>query len=687
MKIDGKMVLICDCEGSMPLDGAGLATAFDGDAPTVHTQLCRRQLAAVRNALGDGAPLLIACTQEAPLFDELRAETNPETALSVTNIRERAGWSDEAAAATPKIAALLAEAALDIAPARALEIASRGVLLIYGRDETALEAAQRLAPRLDVTVLLRDPGDVAPPRVVEVPIFKGRIAAARGHFGAFELTIDDHASALPSSRAVLAFAAPRDGAISRCDLILDLTGDAALFPAADKRDGYVNPDPRDPAAVARALFDLADMVGDFEKPIYVDFSADLCAHGRNGKIGCTRCLDACPAGAIAPDGDHVAIDPMLCGGCGHCASVCPTGAAAHALPPGDAVYTRLRVLLSTYARAGGAAPLLLVHDSRHGEEMISLAARHGRGLPARVLPFALNEVTQVGFDLLAAALAHGAAQVRLLIGRRNRAEAETLAGQVAMIERVTGALGYGAGRVALIDEDDPVALADALHAVAPAAPIAASSFLPMGGKRMATLLALGHLHAEAPTPVDRVALDPGAPFGAVRVDIEGCTLCLSCVGACPTGALIDNPDRPMLRFREDACIQCGLCRVTCPEGVIALEPRIDFTAEAREAQVVHEEEPFACVRCGKPFGIRAAIERLTGQLADHPMFADDAAALERLRMCQDCRVVAHFADPQPMATRPRPPPRTTDDDLREREQAKARAMHERSKSNGGDTDG
>jgi ferredoxin len=60
----------------------------------------------------------------------------------------------------------------------------------------------------------------------------------------------------------------------------------------------------------------------------------------------------------------------------------------------------------------------------------------------------------------------------------------------------------------------------------------------------------------------------GAPFGAIELNVEGCTLCLACVSACPTGALSDNPERPMLRFTEDACVQCGLCKATCPEKVI-----------------------------------------------------------------------------------------------------------------------
>ena len=271
-------------------------------------QLCRAELERFRKLAAGGEPITVACTQEAPLFDEVAGEIKGAAELTFVNIRETAGWSKDAKAAGPKMAALIAAAAEPAPDVAFVPLTSEGVTLIYGKDEQAIEAANLLKEHLDVTVLIKPPGDVAPQRVTDFPVVKGTIRQAKGYLGAFELTVDDYAAPAPSSRGELSFGPARNGAASRCDIVIDLSGGAPLFPAADLRDGYLRADPGDPAAVLRAVLKARDLTGTFDKPRYITFTEDLCAHSRSKIVGCRRCLDLCPTGAIAPNGDHVAID-------------------------------------------------------------------------------------------------------------------------------------------------------------------------------------------------------------------------------------------------------------------------------------------------------------------------------------------------------------------------------------------
>jgi ferredoxin len=653
----------------MPLDGSAVQRGCRGAEVLTARQLCRAELEKFRAAAAGGEPLIVGCTQEAPLFSELASDAD----VTYANIRETAGWSKDADAAGPKMAALVAAAAEAVPQVPFVSLNSEGVILIYGRDEQAIEAGNLLKDHLDVTVLIKPPAQVTPPRATDFPVVKGAIRAAKGYLGAFELTVDGYAQPAPSSRGTLSFAAPRDGAVSRCDLVLDMSGDAALFTASDLRDGYLRADPGDPAAVLKAVLTARDLVGSFDKPRYVAFTEDLCAHSRSRIIGCTRCLDLCPTGAIAPAGDHVAIDAYICAGCGQCAAVCPTGAAAYALPPADALMRKLRALLTAYRDAGGREPpIVLIHDDTHGVPLIDALARFGDGLPAHVMPVAVNEVTQVGLEAIAAAFAYGAASMRLLLRAKPRHDVTGLRQTLALVQPILAGLGFGDNRVATIETDDPDALAEALRAIENReGALRPASFLPVGAKREVMRLALRELQRAAPAPVDLVALPAGAPFGAVEINVEGCTLCLACVSACPTGALSDNAEQPMLRFTEDACVQCGLCKATCPEKVITLKPQLDFRAATATARVLKQEEPFHCIRCNKPFGVKSTIERVAAKLeGKHWMFENSAQRLEMIKMCEDCRVVA-ITEQQfdPYGAPPRPKVRTTEDYLREREQA------------------
>ncbi len=195
-------------------------------------------------------------------------------------------------------------------------------------------------------------------------------------------------------------------------------------------------------------------------------------------------------------------------------------------------------------------------------------------------------MTQVGLETIAAAFAYGAASVRLLLRAKPRHDVTGLHRTLALAEPILAGLGFGAGRVALIETDDPDALGEALRAIGQqdGAPRPAS-FLPTGGKRDVMRLALRELQRASPAPVDVVPLPAGAPFGKIELNVEGCTLCLACVSACPTGALGDDPgeaDAALLRGRLRAmrAVQGDLSREGDHAHAAARLPRRDRVRRA-----------------------------------------------------------------------------------------------------------
>lgn len=644
-----KTLLVCDCLGSQTVDAAALQAATGQSCGGCYSSLCTDQIEVAAKAIGQG-DVMIACQQEAHRFLAVSEEIDAE-APAFVDIRDRAGWTDDTADTTPKMAALIAEAALTPPAQKAFDVVSEGTCLIVGANDIALAAAEKLSDTLAVTVLLAPGTEIVPNQNYDTVV--GTLHQASGTLGRFQVRISAFQQSMTGGRGTPAMTAPRDGAVSECDIILDLTGGTPLFPAPDKRDGYVRADPKSPVAVADAVFAASQLVGTFEKPFYVRLETSLCAHSRAEKPACSNCLNLCPTGAITSAGEHVSVDPMICAGCGACAAVCPSGAISYDAPSGDFTFRRINTLASTYRAAGGKNATLLVHDD-HGAEMISLAARHGRGLPANVIPLQVDALAGFGHAEMVGALASGFARVDVLLAPKTERN--------ALVPQADLANAISPDKVALLDIADPDALSDHLFDQ-PKTPAIAAPILPLGSRRQVARLSAKALNPDVTT----LPLPANAPYGAVIVDTDACTLCLACASLCPSGALGDNSDLPQLRFQEDACLQCGLCANVCPEKAITLQPQLDLTDAALSQTVLNEEEPFACIDCGSLFGVKSTVERITEKLANNHAMYQNPNAIRMIQMCDNCRINAQYhSENNPFASGERPRPRTTDDYLSKR---------------------
>ncbi|WP_278923158.1 4Fe-4S binding protein [Pseudophaeobacter profundi] len=655
-----KQLILCDCSGTQAFDPEALSTATGLGCSQVYTSLCSTQIDAAAAAISSGESV-ICCAQEKRFFADLAADLEAP-APACLDLRDRAGWTADSGDLLPKMSALVAEAALDLPPGKSLDVTSEGLCLILGAPEIALAAAERLQDLLGVTVLIETSGEDLDTTGLGrgFDLIRGQLRQAKGALGQFQLRFDALQQRDVTGRQ-WGWSAPRDGAVSDCDILLDLRGGTPLFPAPEKREGYLRADPANPLAVADAILAASQLVGTFEKPLYLRHEPLLCAHSRASQTGCNKCLDHCPTSAISSAGDHVTIDPMVCAGCGACSSLCPSGAITYDAPPTEAQFRRIQTLAKAYQDAGGTAPRLLVVNE-HGGEMIQLAARFGRGLPADVVPLEVTALNAFGHAEILAALAAGFADVSILLAPG--ADPKVQASELALAQAISGS-----NSARLLDIQDPDALSDALYDSQPAKPIA-TPIRPMGSRRQITRQAALALHATAGQDAAAAPLLPlpdQAPYGAVLVDQDSCTLCLSCVSLCPSGALGDNPDLPQLRFQEEACLQCGICANTCPEDAITLQPRLNLDPAALSQVVLHEEDPFACVECGALFGVKSTIEKITEKLAGkHAMFARPEMA-RMIQMCDDCRVQAQFHQKDsPLAGAERPRVRTTEDYLSKR---------------------
>lgn len=673
----------------MPLDPKVLGQALGEDLKP-HSTLCRREAGAFQQTLREagGEPVVVACTQEQRLFAELADQTEGVNwaPLRFVNIRETGGWSRDAAQASPKIAALIAAARLpDPEPVATVTYKSEGRLLVIGPLNQAEKIAASVADLLQVT-LFATGGTGAQDR--RWPVLAGRIDRVSGWLGAFEVAwaqdnpIDldlctrcnaciavcpenaigfdyqvdlaactGHRACVKACEAAGAIDFTREprSETEAFDMVLDLRPQPAMLRHALPQ-GYLHlPEGSTPDARLAAVLRLRELVGEFEKPRFFNYKQKLCAHSRNETVGCNACIDICSAEAIASDKSHqqIKVNPNLCVGCGACTTVCPTGALTYTYPRPNEQGDKLRTLLATYAKAGGHGPMLLLHDQEAGRQMVEELGRAARvgsaqGVPANIIPMALWHVASTGIELWLTAVAFGSRHVAVLsTGQEAPQYLDALRQQMDVAQAILGGLGYEGSHFSLVacrhpaDLDQELQLLTRRTGGVPASPARHA----VGADKRPTLeLALDHLIQQARVTTDAIALPAlGSPLGTIVVDKGKCTLCLSCVGACPASALQDNPDKPQLKFIEKNCVQCGLCATTCPEDAITLEPRLLLTPERRQARVLNEMQPYGCIRCGKPFGTLKAVEAMLGKLSGHSMF--QGAALERLKMCGDCRVV------------------------------------------------
>ena len=531
-----------------------------------------------------------------------------------------------------RAAALQQPVTIEGQPTSIVTYQSQGRCVVIGPEEAALAAARRLGEEVPCTLLV--PSDAYPEPATRDGrvIVRGGRPEIDGRLGRFSVN-------LHSGEDTVSLAEAAGAAQQYFDLVLDLS-EAPLLTHEVPPVGYYAGG-RSEGSLERALAEIPEMSGEFEKPKYFNYNPDICAHGNSGMTGCTRCIDACPTIAISSIGEKVSVDPYLCQGAGSCVAACPSGAMSYAFPAVNDLLAHLKALLAGFREAGGDHPALLIHDAWSRDAIHGTLAA---GMPEDILPFEVEEVGSLGLDAWLGVLAFGARSVVIVVTksapRRMVAEIEA---QVEYGRALLEGMGYAPESLCVVNSAEAVDNAADWWKPLPAeSRCKPAKFVCPDDKRGVLRLAIEHLHRHAPAARKSVAMPAGAPFGEIKVDKDACTLCMSCVSVCPVAALDAGGDLPQLKFTEWNCVQCGLCEQACPEDAIKLNPRFLYDAEQRQyPRILNEEQPFCCISCGKPFGTRSLLESMMKKLEGHWMFQDEESR-RRLQMCDHCRVKDMF---------------------------------------------
>ncbi|TAJ88935.1 4Fe-4S dicluster domain-containing protein, partial [bacterium] len=586
--------------------------------------------------------VLIGCCASPSRFDEaFSAAGAATTKLHFVNLKESCFLVHPDPEQAHAKATRLLRAAIESAEAK--DAPAHNPLNVGGRILIAADGPQgrKLADKLR---------DVAQPLLV-VPLddaasdgdglgqlSRGRVVEIKGRLGDFRVTIEDVSEPETTRREL------------KADQVVIISQDGSSpYKARTGCHLVTNPSEAD---LDHAAEQIRELTGEFLKPVQVGYETDICAGGTADHEACGICITACPYDAIGRDPENhlrIRVDQMACEGCGACVSACPTSALHFTEPSPHELYTRMAALLTPLpGQNGGEALTILFHCGEQGRRALEEAGRRALPYPATVLPVEVPCLRYVSEANMLAAFRLGAAGVGLLGCERCQHGKRELLYQKSDFCRLTlDAFGLDPERLRLITADDGTH-AEAVAALTGFAATLKTTPIRWDGKPIRYWDNREVIAEAISTFIEQTGREPGRrtfdapyPFAFADVKDSGCTMCRSCVNACPTHAFKLDEKSQSLQFKHIACVACGLCETVCPEKVITLRQELFFEREALEYRTVVQDDMVSCANCGKPYINRKALEAVEARVLSLESLLDTFTGNRKnlLRMCPDCRAV------------------------------------------------
>ena len=691
-------IVLCSCNETLRVDPKRIG-AYLGLAPTLFARLPRDEIHPFIDLVNRERfdRVAIGCCGRPELFREaIGAAGGEPDHLLVVNLKEQCFWSHASGEAAEARAARLLRAAMRVAesarPGPEVPVKVGGTILIATDSPAGLHLARRLGDVGRPVLVLDERSAAFDPEFIYPLPWKanwGRVTRVEGSLGDFRVTIERtqplnletcvycrrcipvcHTSAisdglrlrlelcdqcgdcLKACEHVRAIKIPRqEKELIRADQVVVVTSDGA--PEVSPRTGYHllrSPSQGDMDGVAWKIFSV---LGEFRKPEYVAYNTETCAGGAADHEGCGICIPVCPYHAIGRDPKNrlrVHVDPQACEGCGACVSACPTSSLTFTDPPPVDLYARMAALLAPLPGRPQVEPLVLAfHCPEEGQRALADAGRLRLRYVPTVLPVPMACLRHVSEANILAAFRLGAGGVAL-IGCTScpHGERELLSRKLDLARSILDAFGVGGHRIQLITggAGEARAMVEALDGFASSlgpAPIRwdGRSPLPLDNREVVAEGIRALIDASGREP-GRVRVAEAQPFAIPDVRAADCTMSRACVNVCPTHAFKFEEAGQTLELRQIACVNCGLCVAACPEHAIALRPELSLDRRALDWQVVVRDETVGCLKCGKPFINRKALEAVEAKVFSIESIIDTFAGSRRnlLRMCPNCRAVA-----------------------------------------------